>query len=58
MTEQGTALAGVILESSPVRFKPAMAISSDEMASSFPSDSWDSACMIKIEGNHEKEVRL
>jgi len=53
-TEPKTALAGVILESSLARFRPSMAMFSEERPPSRPFGCWDVSVMIGTQGGWEK----
>ena len=57
LTEPKTALAGVILETSFVRFKASMNAFNVKTVFSCPLGRWDSACMVETRGSGGGRVR-
>ena len=56
-TEPKTALAGVMFESSLARFRPSIAIFSEERTPSRPFGRWDLSVMVETQGSCEEAVR-
>ena len=53
-TEPNTALAGAMIEASLARFRPSMAMFSEERTPSLPFGCWDLSAMVKAQGSWEK----